>query len=47
MKKIDFGQTVTLIANIGVIGGIMMLAYELQQNNKLMEAAARQAVDKT
>ena len=43
MKKIDVGQIVTLIANVGVIGGILMLAYELQQNNELKEAEARQA----
>ena len=42
MKKIDFGKAITLIANIGVIGGILLLAYELRQNNELMEAEARQ-----
>jgi hypothetical protein len=33
MKKIDIGQTVTTVANIGVIFGIVFLALELQQNN--------------
>jgi len=42
MKKIDLGKTITLIANIGVIGGILLLAYELRQNNELMAAEARQ-----
>jgi hypothetical protein len=42
MKKINFGKAITLIANIGVIGGILLLAYELRQNNDLMEAEARQ-----
>ena len=41
MKKIDVGQTVTILANAGVIAGILLLAYELRQNNELMEAEAR------
>ena len=42
MKRIDLGKTMTLVANVGMIGGILMLAYELRQNNELMEAEARQ-----
>ncbi len=42
MKWIDLGKTMTLVANVGVIGGILLLAYELRQNNELMEAEARQ-----
>ena len=41
MKKIEPGQVATLIANIGVILGIFFLAYEIGQNNELMEAEAR------
>ena len=41
MKKIEPGQVASFIANIGVIGGILLLAYELRQNNDLMEAEAR------
>ena len=41
MKKIETGQLASLIANIGVIFGILLLAYELNQNNELMEAEAR------
>ena len=41
MKKIDLGQTVSILANIGVIAGIVFLAFELQQNNRLMAAQAR------
>jgi hypothetical protein len=41
MKKIDLGQTFHILANIGVIGGILLLAFELQQNNELMAAEAR------
>ncbi len=41
MKKLDLGQTISVLANLGVIGGILLLAYELRQNNSLMEAEAR------
>ncbi len=41
MKGIEPGQVMTFIANIGVLGGILLLAYELRQNNELMEADAR------
>ena len=41
MKNIDLGQTISILANLGVIGGILLLAYELRQNNSLMEAEAR------
>ena len=43
MKKIDLGQTVSVLANIGVIAGIIFLGVELRQNNELMEAEARAA----
>ena len=43
MKKINLGQTITILANIGVIAGILLLAYELQQNNELMRAEARES----
>lgn len=38
MKKIDFGETITIVANLGVIAGILFLAIELQQNNRLLDA---------
>ena len=41
MKKPDIGQTVAILANIGVIAGIVFLAYELQQNNRFLAAQAR------
>jgi len=40
MKKIDLGQTISIVANIGVIAGIIFLGIELQQNNKLLRAEA-------
>ena len=41
MKNIEPGQLAGLIANLGVILGLLFLAYELNQNNELMEAEAR------
>lgn len=41
MKKIDPGQAFHILANIGVLGGILLLAFELQQNNELLAAEAR------
>ena len=41
MKKIDFAQAATILANVGVIAGIVFLGFELRQNNDLMEADVR------
>jgi hypothetical protein len=41
MKKIDLGQTIETLANVGVIAGIIFLVVELRQGNELMEADAR------
>ena len=41
MKKIDLAQAVTILANVGVIAGIVFLGIELQQNNALLTADAR------
>ncbi len=38
MKKLDLGQSVGILANIGVIAGIVFLAVELRQNNELVVA---------
>ncbi len=40
MKKLNLGQTINTLANIGVIAGIAFLAFELQQNNELLAADA-------
>ena len=37
MKKIDLGQTITILANDGVIAGIGFLAYELRQNKEVLQ----------
>lgn len=34
MKKLELGQTVAILANVGVIAGIIFLALELNQNSK-------------
>ena len=42
MKKIDLGQTVQILANIGVIAGIAFVAFEIRQNTTAsrLEAAS-------
>ncbi len=44
MKKIDLGQTVSIIANLGVIAGIVFLAIELSQNTDAMRSQTVQAL---
>jgi hypothetical protein len=41
LKKIDFGQTLHLLGNLGVIVGILLLVYELNQNREMMKAQTR------
>ena len=41
MNKIDLGQTITILANVGVIAGIVFLGIELQQNNELLSSQIR------
>ncbi len=41
MKKVDLGRTVSILANVGVIAGIIFLAFELRQNNELLASQAR------
>lgn len=43
MQKLDVGQTVTVLANLGVIVGIVFLVLELQQNNQQLELQSYQA----
>jgi hypothetical protein len=40
MKKIDIGQTMGILANAGVIAGIVFLGFELRQNTDAVEAAS-------
>ena len=41
MKKIDLGQIITILANIGVIVGIAFLAVEINQGNRLARLQMR------
>jgi hypothetical protein len=41
LKKLDFAQTIGLLANLGVIAGIVFLGLELQQNNALLASQSR------
>ncbi|MGD8339936.1 MAG: hypothetical protein PVH89_04090 [Gammaproteobacteria bacterium] len=41
MKKIDLGQMISILANVGVIAGIVFLGIELRQNNDFLAAQAR------
>ena len=47
MKKIDLGQTLQLLGNAGVIVGILLLVYELNQNRQMMQAQTRNAISET
>ncbi|MDH3276445.1 MAG: hypothetical protein OEM99_18090 [Gammaproteobacteria bacterium] len=42
MKRIDLGQTINTLANVGVLAGIIFLAYELRQNTLATELVAAQ-----
>lgn len=41
MKKIDLGQTITILANVGVIAGLLLLVFELRQNSEALGLQAR------
>jgi len=38
MKKIDLGQTISIVANLGVLAGLILLIVELNQNRELAQA---------
>jgi hypothetical protein len=40
MKKIDLGQTITILANIGVIGGLIFVGLQLRQDRDIAESEA-------
>ena len=42
-KRISVGQAITILANFGVIVGIVFLVVELQQNNQQLELQSYQA----
>ena len=41
MNRLDLGQTINTLANVGVIAGIVFLAIELRQNNALLGVQIR------
>ena len=44
MKNPDLGQSISILANVGVIAGIIFLGVELHQNNELLETEARRGL---
>ena len=47
MKKIDLGQTLGVLANFGVLVGIALLVYELNQSRDMMRAQTRNELSRT
>jgi len=43
LKKFELGQTVSMLANIGVIAGIIFLGLEIQQNTEMIRAQITQS----
>ena len=41
MNRLNLGQTINTLANVGVIAGIVFLAIELRQNNELLGVQIR------
>ena len=44
MKKIDLDQMITILANIGVIAGIIFLSIEISQSNRIATYETRNAL---
>ena len=44
MKKFDLGQAITILANLGVIAGIVFLALEIRVNTSAVRSASIQAI---
>jgi hypothetical protein len=44
LKNIDLGQILGIFANLGVIAGILLLVYELNQNRDMMRAQTRHEI---
>ena len=42
MKKIDLGQTIAILANVGVIAGIVFLGLEIRQSTAVAQASSYQ-----
>ena len=46
MKKIDLGQAITILANAGVLAGLLLLAFELNQNHEMTRAQTRSEISR-
>ena len=44
MKKIDLGQMIQILANVGVLAGIIVVAFEIRQNTQVSIAESIQAM---
>ena len=44
MKEFDLGQTISIIANVGVLIGIVVLIYEINQNRAMTAAEIRNSI---
>lgn len=47
MKKFDFGQATNTLANLGVIAGIVFLAVQINQSNRLARAQMRNDISQS
>jgi len=45
--KLDLGRTVGILANAGVLLGILLLVYELHQNRQMMQSQVRNSISET
>jgi len=43
MKKIDIGQALTIVANAGVIGGLIFVGYQLRQDREIAQVDSVQS----
>ncbi len=44
MRKFDFAQTITILANVGVVAGLVFLTLEIRQNTSQMRAQGAQSI---
>ena len=47
MKKIELGQAIGIVANVGVIGGLLFLTMEVRQNTAQMRAQAAYSINQS
>lgn len=44
MKKIDFGQTISILANLGVLVGLVFVGFEVRQNTQESRAEGARSI---